>query len=126
MLVELGEELRRARDRKGMSLEAAAGPSGISATYLHKLERGVVNNPSPRILARIAVCLEVPYLRLVELAGYLDELQLAETRLREGGTGAHPLTGQRLSLEEWRAVGDFIQKLIARRHRGAGKTRPVP
>jgi transcriptional regulator with XRE-family HTH domain len=121
MLVELGEELRKARDIQGLSLEAVAGPARISATYLHKLERGVVDNPSPRVLARIAVALEIPYLRLMELAGYLDELQVAEALLREQAPRPHPLAGQQLTLEEWRAVDDFIKKLIAGRSPGVAK-----
>ncbi len=121
MLAELGQELRKARDFKNLSLESAAGPAAISATYLHKLERGVVNDPSPRVLARIALALEVPYLRLMELAGYLDELQLAEARLREDAPKPHPLAGQKLTFEEWRAVGDFIKKLIAGRDPGVAR-----
>ena len=115
MLTELGKELRKGRESKGMSLEAAATPAKISATYLHKLERGVVSNPSPRVLARIAVALEVPYLRLMELAGYLDEMQLAEARMREAAPQPHPLAGQQLTCEEWRKVGGFIKELIATR-----------
>lgn len=115
MLIELGRELAKSREKKGLSLEAVAGAAKISAAYLHKLERGVVNSPSPRVLARIAVPLEVPYLRLMELAGYLDETQLAEARMREALPGPHPLAGQQLSSEEWRAVGAFIEKLVAQR-----------
>ena len=113
MLVDLGKELRTSRENKGASLETIAGPAKISAAYLHKLERGVVNNPSPRVLARIAAVLEVPYLRLMELAGYLDEEQLAQVTAREPAD--HPLAGQQLSPEEWRAVGAFIEELLARR-----------
>lgn len=115
MMKTLGLELQDARSRKGLSLEAAARPAGISATYLQKLERGVVNSPSPRVLARVASVLEVSYLRLMELAGYLDEAQEAEARLREAAQHPHPLAGQRLSTEEWRRVGDFIRRLIAER-----------
>ena len=113
MLVELGKELRKAR--KSMSLDAAAGPAKISATYLHKLERGVVSNPSPRVLTRIAVALEVHYLRLMQLAGYLDEMQLAATRMREAAPQPHPLAGQQLTREEWRKVNEFIKELFATR-----------
>ena len=115
MLTELGKELRKGREGKGMSLEAATGSAKISATYLHKLERGVVSSPSPRVLARIAIALEVPYLRLMELAGYLDEMQLAEMRIREAAPKPHPLAGQQLTREEWRKVDEFIKKLIATR-----------
>jgi transcriptional regulator with XRE-family HTH domain len=115
MLVELGNELRKARERTGVSLESVADPAKISAAYLHKLEHGVVNSPSPRVLARLAAVLDISYLRLMELAGYFDEEQLAHARMREPSMHSHPLTGQQLSPEEWRAVAAFIKTLIAQR-----------
>jgi transcriptional regulator with XRE-family HTH domain len=115
MLVELGNELRKARKGAGASLESVAGPAEISAAYLHKLERGAVNSPSPRVLARLAAALKVSYMRLMELAGYLDEEQLARVRIREPSTHAQPLTDQQLTPEEWRAVAAFIKTLIAQR-----------
>ena len=113
MLEKLGQELHRTREKKGLSLEAVATPAKISGAYLHKLERGVVNNPSPRVLARVAVALEVPYLRLMELAGYLDEEQLAKARARK--SKPHPLADQELTPAEWKQVGAFIKKLVAER-----------
>jgi len=109
----LAEVLREARSARGASLEAVAGPAKISGPYLLKLERAQVKNPSPRVLARLAAVLEVPYLRLMELAGYLDEGELAaaETRTR----APHPLAGQQLSAAEWREVGAFIRRLVAQR-----------
>jgi len=115
MLTELGKELRRARKDKRASLEAIARPADISTTYLLKLEQGAINNPSPRVLARLAMVLEVSYLSLMELAGYLNEEQLSEARLREPSLRPHPLAGQRLTSEEWRAVGAFIKHLVAQR-----------
>jgi transcriptional regulator with XRE-family HTH domain len=122
MLIELGRELRKAREKKGASLEAVAAPAKISAAYLHKLEHGGVDSPSPRVLARLALVLEASYLRLIELAGYLDEEQLAEARLREPLLHPHPLAGQQLTREEWRAVGDFIKTLIAQRETESTET----
>lgn len=115
MLTNLGNELKNAREKTGLSLEAVAGPAKISGAYLHKLERGVVNSPSPRVLARVAGALGVPYLRLMELAGYLDEDGLREARARNPSPEPHPLADRDLTPEEWKAVGDFIQELIARR-----------
>lgn len=115
MLEKLGKEIQRSREDGGVSLEAVAKPAKISTTYLHKLERGVVNNPSPRVLARLATVLQTPYLRLMELAGYLDEAQAAEARMRESSPDPHPLAGQDLTPEEWRAVGAFIKTLIWQR-----------
>ena len=115
MLVKLGKELKAVREKRKASLEAVAGPAGISGAYLHKLERGAVANPSPRVLARLAAVLEISYLRLMELAGYLDEMQLAEARIRATSAESHPLAGQQLTSEEWRAVGAFIKQLVAGR-----------
>jgi len=66
------------------------------------------------VLARLAAVLGVPYLGLMQLAGYLDDGQRAEAQLR-AGKEPHPLAGQVLSPAEWRAVGAFIEELKARR-----------
>lgn len=115
MLVELGNELKSAREKVGKSLDSVAAPAKISAAYLHKLEHGVVASPSPRVLARLAAVLDISYLRLMELAGYLDEEQIAQARFRESSTQPHPLAGQQLTAEEWKAVAAFIKSLISQR-----------
>jgi transcriptional regulator with XRE-family HTH domain len=69
--VELGEELKQARTARGLSLERASGAAKISQGYLHKLEAGRVNNPSPRVLHRLSDVLDLRYRRLMELADYL-------------------------------------------------------
>lgn len=114
VLTELGQELQRARQERAQSLQAVAEPARISAPYLQKLERGVVDTPSPRVLGRLASVLGLPYLRLMELAGYLDESQLTEVRARS--PRPHPLLAEQLSAAEWRAVGDFIRQLKAQRN----------
>lgn len=117
MLIELGKELRNLRDKKGASLESIAEPAKISAAYLHKLERGAVDNPSPRVLARLAAVLKISYLRLMELAGYLNETQLAQVQARMPSQKLHPLANQQLTQEQCRAVGAFIKTLIDQRNR---------
>ena len=114
MLEALAEVLREARQARGASLEVIAQPAKISAPYLLKSERAQVLSPSPRVLARLAAVLELPYLRLMELAGYLDEEDVAKTELRT--REPHPLAGQRLTPVEWREVGAFIRRLVALRH----------
>ena len=123
MLTALAAELTRARTRRSLSLQAAAGPSKITAAYLHKLERANVETPSPHVLGRLAATLGIPYLRLMELAGYLDEAQLASLGSR--APRPHPLAGQQLSPDEWRAVGALIEDLEARRVRRPGHARPA-
>lgn len=115
MLIKLGIELKKARDHMGASLQAIADTAKISAAYLQKLERGEVATPSPRVLRRIASCLGLPYLDLMQFAGYLEKEELAETRLIEPSPRPHPLAGRKLTPEEWRAVGAFIRTLVAER-----------
>ena len=107
MLVELGQELSEARSQAGATLEAVATPANISVAYLRKLEHGNVNNPSPRVLRRLAEVLDISYGRLMALAGYLlpDEGVNVPTVLLE----------QDLSDEEWRAVAAFVRYLKAQR-----------
>ena len=113
MLTQLGEALRDRRKARNASLESVAQAARISGPYVLKLERGSVASPSPRVLARIAQALDLPYLRLMELAGYLDEAALAVSEAR--GPQPHPLADRALSRAEWREVGSFIDDLVARR-----------
>ena len=115
MQKELGKELHKAREKAGSSLDAVAEAAKISGAYLHKLERGGADNPSPRVLGRVALALEIPYLRLMELAGYLSDEEAAQARKRKPSPRPHPLSGKELSQEEWREVGAFIKTLIAKR-----------
>jgi transcriptional regulator with XRE-family HTH domain len=115
MLNKLATELRKARDERGASLQAIADPARISVAYLQKLERGLVGSPSPHVLRRVASSIGLPYLRLMELAGYLEKDEVAAARERETTPRPHPLAGQKLSREEWRAVGAFIDVLKGKR-----------
>jgi HTH-type transcriptional regulator, competence development regulator len=115
MLIKLGTELRKARDQMGASLKAIADTANISTAYLQKLERGEVSTPSPHVLRRLSSSIGLPYLALMELAGYLDEEERGEAGLRKPQQRPHPLASQHLTPEEWRAVGAFIKKLVAER-----------
>lgn len=71
MREQLGAEIKRARTERGLTLEAASRAAKISQGYLHKLEAGAVENPSPRVLHRLSEVVGVSYRRLMELADYL-------------------------------------------------------
>jgi transcriptional regulator with XRE-family HTH domain len=66
----LGNEIQRVRQLRGLSLNSAAKPAGVSASYLQKLERDQVDSPSPHRLHRLAEVLGVDYADLFRLAGY--------------------------------------------------------
>jgi transcriptional regulator with XRE-family HTH domain len=120
MLIELGTDLKNARDRLGLSLQSVADTANISAAYLQKLERGQVGTPSPHVLRRLGSSLGIHYLRLMGLAGYLGEAEAVEARSLEPSPSPHPLASKKLTQEEWRAVGAFIKVLISQR------TKPAP
>lgn len=96
MRERLGAELKQARTARGLSLESAGGAAKISQGYLHKLEAGRVNNPSPRVLQRLGEVLDVPYRRLMELADYLmpDDARTAAPTDRPKETGPVAAHGQ--------------------------------
>jgi transcriptional regulator with XRE-family HTH domain len=75
---ELAQSLREARSSRGMTLETASGAARISPAYLHKLEAGRVQTPSPHVLRRLATVLGMPYLKLMTLAGYLADPEARE------------------------------------------------
>jgi transcriptional regulator with XRE-family HTH domain len=116
MLEKLGKYLFEARESGEQSLASVAEQAKISPTYLQKLERGQVGSPSPRVLQRLAGTLEVGYLEMLLLAGYLSDEERREVqatpRLREE---PHPLKDPKLTPDEWRAVGAFIRYLKAQR-----------
>jgi transcriptional regulator with XRE-family HTH domain len=67
----LGDEIRGARERLGLSTQVAAERAQISTGYLNKLETGQVGSPSPRVLHRVASVLEIDYWTLMRLAEYV-------------------------------------------------------
>jgi transcriptional regulator with XRE-family HTH domain len=118
---ELGEKLREVRELKGLSLAAVAGPAGMSATYLQKLERGEVESPSPHRLHSLAGVLDVSYRDLMELAGYIVPSPDEDDPARERGSlllQALSSDGG-LSPEELAEVADF---LAFRRQQAAKKS----
>jgi transcriptional regulator with XRE-family HTH domain len=102
MLVELGSELKRARESKGAPLLTIAASANISTAYLQKLERGNVETPSPHVLRRLGSALGLDYLYLMQLAAYLDSNEAAIARARK--PAKHPLTNAKLTPEQWHKV----------------------
>jgi transcriptional regulator with XRE-family HTH domain len=112
----LGDQLREVRVGQGLSLARAGQLAGISAAYLQKLERGLVRNPSPRILERVAEALALDYLELMELIGYLEPSRAAARRpprpMLVTENRAEPLTA-----DEAAALSAFLM---------ASRNRPTP
>jgi transcriptional regulator with XRE-family HTH domain len=63
--IGIGPRLRRARQQRGMSLRDLARHSGVSATYVSALERGL-NPPSIAVLQKLTAALGLTVATLVE------------------------------------------------------------
>ena len=107
MSSNLGEQLQVVRKMRGLSLQAVAKPSEISAAYLQKLERGDVKEPSPHVLHRLAETLDLPYERLMKLAGY--EVPRADAqRAADTDVLGFALSSERLSEDERTALAEYL------------------
>lgn len=112
MPIGLGEELRAGRKLRHLSLQDVATPANISVAYLQKLEGGLVNSPSPRVLHRLSRVLDISYERLMDLAGYHVPGQAQ-------GSSSMPSAMDDLNKAEWKAVTAFVHYLKAQRDRTA-------
>jgi HTH-type transcriptional regulator, competence development regulator len=101
----LGHTLRSVRELKGKSLKAVAEPAEISPAYLLKLEKGEVTSPSPHVLHRLADQLQLPYLDLMRLAGYV----VPDAKGASNSALAHALSSEGLTHDEARAVAAFLK-----------------
>lgn len=69
--MSLGSDLRTAREVKNLSLRDMEEKTGISNSYLSQLENDKVKEPSPNVLHDISDAYGIPYVDLMEKAGYI-------------------------------------------------------
>lgn len=112
----LGEELRRIRDLRALTLRRVEAMTGISNAYLSQLETGKIEKPSPNFLYKLAEAYKVPYELLMEKAGYI----VKGRKQREGQTllGAALATASDLTPEEESEVANFLAFLRSKRGPG--------
>lgn len=67
--LNLGAYIRQARERKGLSARRLAGMINMHHGYLSRLEAGDYQRPSPEILERIALALDLSYDDLFAITG---------------------------------------------------------
>lgn len=111
----LGDALQQARGVKGLSLRRAAELSDITPTYLQKLERGLVGEPSPNILYRLSNVFEVDYGDLMALAGYIVPGQSSVDRSTPSNVLASALSSSDLSEEEIEEMAQYLGYLRRKR-----------
>ncbi len=62
---QVGENVRKLRDKRGWSQEALAHKAHLHRTYISGVERGI-RNPTVSVLQEIAKALDVPPARLLD------------------------------------------------------------
>jgi transcriptional regulator with XRE-family HTH domain len=109
----LGEELRRLRIEKGVTLREVEKETDVSNAYVSQLENGKAEQPSPRVLHKLAGYYKVPYNRLMEAAGYIQPPRNGQP----SGPGSlqAALMASDLTENEENTVAQFIQFLRLQR-----------
>lgn len=74
----IGPYLRIQRERLSLSLNAVCEQTGITATRLNRIERNLVNEPSPNVLKKLAILYQIDLIYLYKLAGYLENININE------------------------------------------------
>lgn len=69
-----GELIERRRKELGITQEILEERSGVSQTHISKMKRGLVRNPSERVLEGLAVALDVPIAELKRSLGWVVEV----------------------------------------------------
>ena len=77
--MDLGSYLIQVRNERGYSQRDLAEKSGVSPAEISRVESGKRLRPSPSVLRTIADTLVISYPYLMQLAGYMDEPEEAET-----------------------------------------------
>ena len=128
MSYQLGKELKRLRQIKGVSLRDVEKETQISNAYLSQLERGDAKNPSSQKLARLARYYQLPYEALMHMAGYLDsneqESDLTSRMTAKASDSTKPTTlstlqsvllNANLSEEDEEMVAEYVAFLSSRK-----------
>lgn len=76
--VLLGRYIRRHRRALDLSVPDAARTAGVDITFWHKIEKGLYESPSPKVLAPIARVIGAPLADVYGLAGYVTTNDLPE------------------------------------------------
>ncbi len=98
----LGDYIAFWRKEKGLSQRQLALYANISNTELHRIETAQRQKPSPKILEKIAKCLDLEYEELLQYAGYLD--------LQDGTEQSLNLNYKSLSEEEKNYILNYLER----------------
>ncbi|NRG29409.1 helix-turn-helix transcriptional regulator [Bacillus circulans] len=67
-----GEELKRIRKSKKMTINELSEKSSVSSSYISQIENGKRDTPTPELIKKLAHGLSIDYYHLMRIAGYLN------------------------------------------------------
>ena len=109
--LSLGDYLRAARTKAGLSIRDLERVTGIANGYITKLERGQKTNPSAEVLLKLAEALELDASTLLAYIGMKSESLLPSPRVFFRST-------YRLSDRETDEVLDMLTRYMEEKHKG--------
>jgi transcriptional regulator with XRE-family HTH domain len=105
-----GEFLKKRREELNLTLRDVQDKTGISNAYLSQIENGKVVQPTPSTLEKLAKCYDVPYHRLMDLAGHPiaeGSVKVIQFKTAQGV--------EELSEQEERELLDYLRFIRTRR-----------
>lgn len=90
MVNEFGRLIKRYRLARDMSLRDLGDASDVHYSYIAKLEKGVLDNPSREVVQRLAIALNAPVDEFEMAAGYLPHDQTRIASRKDGYDTALP------------------------------------
>lgn len=81
--VEFGDELKKIRESRGMTVNQLAMYSEVSSATISRVENKKRGIPRPKYIRKLAEALKYPYVDLMKLAGYSDSDESRETSIEE-------------------------------------------
>ena len=114
MATPVGDLLREERQRRGWTLRDVERRTGIHNAHLSQIEQGAIARPAPNMLFTLSALYDLPYERLMRLAGHF-EASRGQSRRSMEGAAMHAL-GE-LTRREQRSALEYMQQLIRDRAR---------
>jgi transcriptional regulator with XRE-family HTH domain len=79
--VDFGDELKRIRESRGMTVNQLAIYSGVSAATISRVENKKRGTPRPKYIKMLAEALRYDYNDLMRLAGYTDDKNIKDSSI---------------------------------------------
>jgi transcriptional regulator with XRE-family HTH domain len=104
----LGELLQEERRSRGWTLRRVEEETGVHNAHLSQIEKGAISRPAPNILFTLASLYDLPYEKLLRLAGHFKSDDGEPSRSVQGAA-LHAL--QELTWEEQHQVLEYMKHL---------------